>query len=46
MNLGKNRKALEMIEEKLKTEKNEDKKSFLKKKRNFCKNELFNWESI
>ena len=46
MNLGKNRKALEMIEEKLKTEKNEDKKSFLKKKRNFCKNELFNWEEM
>ena len=30
----------------IKNEESEDKKSFLKKKRNFCKNELFNWEEM
>ena len=46
MNLGNYGKALQMIEEKLSTEKNEDKIYFLKKKKNFCKSELFDWEEI
>ena len=46
MNLGNYRKALEMIEEQLSSEKNEEKIYFLKSKKNFCKSELFDWEEI
>ena len=46
MNLGDYRKALEMIEEILLTEKNEERIYFLKKKKDFCKSELFDWEEI
>ena len=46
MNLGEYRKALNMIEEKLATEKNEQKINFLKKKRKYCMSELFDWERL
>ena len=46
MNIGEYRKALNMIEEKLSTEKNEEKIYFLKKKRSYCMSELFDWEKI
>jgi len=46
MNLGDYRKALQMIDEKLATEKNDEKLYFLKKKRNYCLSELFDWEEL
>ena len=46
MNIGDYKKSLELIEEKLAKEKNKEKIYFLKKKKNFCKLLLFDWEDI
>ena len=46
INLNDYRKALEIIEEKLKNENNKNEINFLKKNKNICLNGLLNWEEI